>query len=154
MRWFVLSFWFILRCCRLLSKWPVSWMPPAQFILTLGQQSQAERLRTVCQYVCYDPRAQHTHRVIQSPPTPVENYDMLPFSIHVCFSFSAAVCFILMLLCFVWYGAAAMHFYSLSYITFLFKISFCIFLFCRFGLWVSVCMGVHVCRLKVAACVE
>lgn len=133
-------------------------------ILTAEQQSQAGRLSAVYFVSVYPlrPECKHTHthacgfihslaHSITTHPCLKWMDDILPFTIHICFSLSAVWRLISVLLCFVWYGAAPMHFYSLSYIAFLFK-AMCSFawlyvtkksLCCGFCIW-TVRLWVHV----------
>lgn len=70
------------------------------------------------------------HSLNHHPPLFKTNGWYLAFHYsHLCFSLTAVWRLISMLLCFVWYGAAPMHFYSLSYIAFLFK-----------AMWLFVCV--------------
>lgn len=104
------------------------------------------------------PECKHTHTQIHSQPCSLNHHPPL-FKMnvwylafhysHLCFSLSAAWRLISMSHCFVWYGAAPMHFYSLSYIAFLFKAMcvcvcvcarVCIFVFCKFRVCVCVCV--------------
>ncbi len=133
---------FLVRSPLSSSERPVFRLPPAQDLS--WHQSSNHRpgdwaLFILCQYVRYDPRARmqtrththtYTHTHINSQPRLLNHHPAL-FKMnvwylafhysHLCFSLSAVWCLISVSLCFVWYGAAPMHFYSLSHIAFLFK---------------------------------